>query len=237
MKKFLYALMFFTTFNSLAQNSVTDSLKRLLRKEIADTIRVMLLNNLAYQYCYSSPDTSLVLTQQSLALARQAGFVKGEAIAVYSLGTIAQITGNYPKFLECYIQALKKFDSLQNLDGITGTFVGFGNTYSELGDQQMAINYYRKSKALAEAIPNTQLLNYILIGLGDIYEKLNQLDSARIYTNQGYELAVRLNNAAFRYTALLNLGNIHSRMQQDYIAMGYYRQSFSLEKALKALEA
>ena len=233
MKKVLIALLVLITFNSFAQNNVTGSLKQLLRAEIADTTRVRLLNKLAYQYWYTNPDTSLILSQQGLELARKKGFVKGEAWCLISLGMIFCETGNYPKSLEYYLQALKKFESLHNRDGITRVLECIGNVYSELGDEQTAISYYRKGKTLVESNHNQIQLHSILVNLGDSYEKLNQLDSARMYTNQAYELAVRLNNTTFRSTALNNLGNIHSKMHQGEIAMGYYRQSLPLEKEVK----
>ena len=233
MKRVLIALLVLITFNSYAQNKAADSLKRLLHTEISDTTRVMVLNNLAYNYLYSRPDTALVLAQQGLILARHKGIVKWEASCLSSLGTIFWITGNYPKSLEYYLQALKTYESRHSQEGIMGTLECIGNVYSELGDLQMAISYIRRSKTLAESLHKQAWMNSIFVSLGDNYEKLNQLDSALRYTNLGYELALRINNVPNRMIALNNLGNIHSKMQQGEIAMGYYRQSLSLEKEAK----
>jgi hypothetical protein len=104
MKRFLLFLLVFISLNSYAKNRTTDSLRQLFKTELADTMRVILLYNLVYQYWYSSPDTSLVLTQQYLTLARKVGFEKGKANALYSLGTIFQIKGNYTKSLEYCLQ-------------------------------------------------------------------------------------------------------------------------------------
>ena len=233
MKRVLIALLALIAFSSHAQNNKADSLKRLLRSEIADTTRVKLLGNLAYLYFNTSPDTSLILTQQGLALARQIGFVKGEAYCLYCLGSIFWVTGDYPKSLEYHLQALKKYESIHNQSGIGLAYLNIGIVYGTMGDQQMAIIYYKKSKTLAESMQDPTRMNYVLLDLGDTYENINQLDSARIYTNQAYEMAIRLNIAEIRYTALNNLGNIYSRMQQGEIAMGYYHQSLPMEIELK----
>ena len=236
MQKFLIALLVFISFSSFAQNNKADSLKRLLRSEIADTTRIKTLNNLAFHYLYFSPDSALVLAQQGLALARQKGLIKSEASCLYSLGTIFWITGNYPKSLEYYLQALKQYERHQSREGIMATFECIGNVYSEMGDEQMAICYYRKCIALAESIHKEVRMASIVVSLGDSYEKLNQLDSALRYANLGYELALRINNVPFRMVALNNLGNIHSKMQQGEIAMGYYHQSLSLEMELMSFD-
>jgi tetratricopeptide (TPR) repeat protein len=237
MQKLLIALLVFISLGSFAQNHKTDSLKRLLHTEIADTTRVKVLYKLALGYCYSNPDTALIFSQQGLALARQKKFVPGECIHLVSHGIIFWIMGNFPRSLDYYLQALKKYESLGKQDGIMYAIGCIGTVYGELGDDQMAINYYMKCKTIAESINNQNTLNSMLINLGDSYERLNQLDSARMYTNEAYELALRLNNTAVRSTALNNLGNIHSKMHLDEIAMGYYRQSFPLEKEVSDFDA
>ena len=236
MKIVLIALLVFITCNSFAQNTKTDSLKQLLRSEIRDTTRIMLLAELARNYAFSRPDTSLILVQQGLSLARQKGFIKGEALCLKSLCVVFMVTGNYPKSLEYALQALKKFENIHFQDGLIRVNGNIGNIYSEMGDDQMANTYYRKVKVLAESSSKLDFL-MILINMGNSFEKLNQLDSARIYTNQAYELAIRLNNEDDRLIALNNLGNIYSKMQQAEIAMGYYQQSLLLQKELKDFDA
>jgi tetratricopeptide (TPR) repeat protein len=233
MKKLLIVLLVFITCNSYAQKTVTDSLKKLLHTEISDTTRVMLLTVLARHYWYSNPDTSIILVQQGMVLARQKGFVKGEARCLNSLGVIFLATGDYPKSLEYFLQTLKKYESIHDPVGIMKTIGNTASVYSEMGDFQMAMSLAMKCKTLAESAPSSIMMNYALLGVGDIFEKLNQLDSARIYTNRAYDLAIRLNNKEYQKTALINLGNIHSSMQQVEIAMGYYRLSLSMEKELK----
>jgi tetratricopeptide (TPR) repeat protein len=233
MKKIIILLLVFTALKSHAQNTKIDSLKRLLRTEIADTSRVMLLSRLADQYWFSSPDTSLFLAEQGLALAQQKNFEKGEAWCLYSLGSIFSETGNYPKSLDCYLQALKKFEKLNIQRGIIRAYACLGVVNAYMGDHQKAINYYMKGKTYAEANPDLPLLNYMQICLGDSYEKLNQLDSARMYTNQGYELALKLHIPGNKLAALNNLGNIYSKMQQGEIALGYYHQSLSMIKEVR----
>jgi two-component system NtrC family sensor kinase len=237
MKRILFILLVFITFNSYAQDRTADSLKQLLNTEIADTTRVLVLRSLAYQYCETKPDTALILGQQGLAIARQNGFVRGEAGCLSSLGLIFMKNGNYSKSLDYYLQALKLYESLNDNDRISGVYINIGLVYNIMGDEQMAMNYIRKGKTLAESRHDTLTVNSTLINLGNIYLNLNQLDSARIYMNQSYELAIRLNDASTKAGILNNLGNLHSTMQQDEIAMGYYRQSLSIEKELKSLGA
>jgi tetratricopeptide (TPR) repeat protein len=183
---------------------------------------------LAEIYWYSNPDTSFFIAQQGFALARQIRFIKGEADCLRNIGVILDLSGNYPAALEHYLQALKKYESLNDQKGMIKIYADLGAVYTEQGDQNLAIYYTWKSKKFAESIGRPELSIIGLINLGDIYEKLNKLDSARICTNQAYELAIRYNELLIQGIALNNLGNIHSKMHQGNIAMGYYHQSLSL---------
>ena len=209
-----------------------DSLKQVLRSGISDTMRVNTLIELARLYGYSKPDTCFLLAQEVIALARQAGFEKGEAQGMNRLGVAFWLTGNYPKSLEYFLQALKIFEKLDIREGLCNVNGNIGIVYSEMGEFQKSIQFFHKERAIAEYTNSTYLLSQALICLGDIYEKINQLDSARIYTNKAYELTLRQNDTYLKGITLNNLGNIHAKMQQDEIAMAYYHQSLSIVKAI-----
>jgi tetratricopeptide (TPR) repeat protein len=207
-----------------------DSLKLLLKSELADTTSVLLMAELAETYWYSNPDTSFSIAQQGFALARQIKFVRGEANCLRNMGVILDLSGNYPAALEHYLQALKKYESLNDQKGMIKIFADIGAVYGEQGDFAIAISYTCKSKALAESIERPDLSIIGLINLGDFYEKLNKLDSALICTNLAYVYTIRYNELFLSGIALNNLGNIHSKMHHGNIAMSYYHQSLSLLK-------
>jgi tetratricopeptide (TPR) repeat protein len=219
------ALFFSLTVNTWADKA--DSLKQVLRSVITDTARVNTLNELAELYLYSRPDTCLLLAQKGIALARQAGFEKGEAYGLNIMGGIFWVTGDYAKSLDYDLQSLKEFERLHYIEGIGRAYNSIGITYAEQGDFKNAIPYFRKCRATSLPADKSNLVIVALINLGDCYEKLNQLDSSRIYTNQAYELALRYRNKYPDYfgIALNNLGNIHSKMKQDKIALEYYHMS------------
>lgn len=236
MKKAIVILPLFFMLAVSAQINEEDSLKQLLNTKIKDSTRVMVLTDLAEIYSYSSLDTSLILAQQGLMLARQTGFIRGEARGLSCLGIIFWLTGDYSKALEHYLQALKKYESLNDQAGILRTYSDMGIIYHDMGDPNMGISYFQKSKIIAESIKRPDLLSRVLINLGESFEKLNQLDSARIYTNHGYELSISLNNVYGIGIGLNNLGNIYSKMNQDEIALGYYHQSLSMVKETQDIE-
>jgi signal transduction histidine kinase len=222
-KAILLILIIFCVNNLYAQTHVADSLKQLLKTETKDTSRVSLLERLGFTYVFSKPDTAMLLAQQALSLAKKTSFTKGEAISLTLVAAVFTNTGNYPKALETYLQAMKKFESIQNKEGIAAVTGYIGTVYNYQGDYRKAINYTYKFLAISKDLGIQRGVAGALISLGDSYEKINILDSAKYYTEQGKQLSVQINSKVFIGITLNNLGNIYSKMGNDTAAMRNYK--------------
>lgn len=212
---------------SRAQTHIIDSLQQLLLTKIPDSTRSLALSKLGAQYMISDPDTALLLSQQGLTLARQINYINGEAIGLNQTASVLNITGNYPKALEFFLEALKKGEALGNPLRIGASLVNIGSVYYYQGDYRLAINYSLEAKKLFESSDNKPILMNTLLNLGDYYEKWNRLDSARFYTQQAYELALSLQDIDFTGMTLNNMGNIYTKMGQPVIAMEFYRSGLA----------
>src|SRR5688572_6665786 len=149
MKKILTLLLLLSCINSTnAQYSEKekDSLKLLLQNDIEDTSRVLLLTELSFAYVESKPDTTMALALEALSLARRISFAKGEAESLNRVGNAFYTSGNYPKALEAFLQALKINDKLNNLHGLFRNYNNIGVLYNAQGDYRQALDYSFKAK-------------------------------------------------------------------------------------------
>ena len=222
---FLPLLLLLIQAATQAQNNTIDSLKKILQNEIPDTTRVLSLVKLGVAYINYNPDTALLFSQQGLELSGQINFVKGEAVCLSLAATSFSVTGNYPKALELFLESLKKFESINDKNGIGKALGNAGNVYANLGDYRQSLNYTFRAKSIAEDQHDTAQLTIYILNIGDSYEKLNQVDSALFYTQQANVLSLSLKDIDIEGAALNNLGNIYSKMGQPGIAMEYYNSS------------
>ncbi|HLG39070.1 MAG TPA: tetratricopeptide repeat protein [Chitinophagaceae bacterium] len=218
-----------------AQSHEADSLSQLLQEEERDTTRVLLLEKLSLEYSTFNTDTSLILAQEALALARKIEFEKGEAISLNRIGTVLSSIGNYPQALENYLDALKINEKIRNMDGIMRNQGNIADVNASLRDYNEALHYAFLEKNNAEKSKEELLLANALLLIGDIYEELDRLDSALIFTERAHELGEKINDDYSISIALNNLGNIYSKMHLQRplmypasIAMGFYRSSIDL---------
>ena len=139
--------------------------------------------------------------------------------------TLFNSTGNYPKALELFLEALKKFEQINNQEGIARALGSIGTVYIHQGEHRQGLDYTLRAKSIVESLHDDFYMGIAFVNLGEIYEKLNQLDSARIYTQQAYELAIKLNDIEGIGIALNTLGNIYAKMNQPIIALEFYRSA------------
>jgi len=229
MRKIIAVLFLVATFSSsYAQRKNIDSLAKLLAVAKHDTSRVRLLARLGNAYTRIRPDSAFLLAQQGLQLAKELHFQAGEAASLSALGNAFSTTGNYPKALTAYLEALKISETTHDLDAMSRALSNIANIYSYEGDERQSISFTLRVLATARKTQNMRRLGIATSNLGDSYEKLGILDSALFYTRQGYQIARKINNISQVGISLNNLGNVYRKLHQTDSALFYYRQGIPL---------
>ena len=138
-----------------AQNTETDSLKRLLPTMPESPARVLLLENLSYAYVSAFPDTALIYALEGLELAQKIKDKRGEAYRTNALGNVYFGVGDYPMALEMYLKSLQMKENMKDQEGaIAVTYFNIVNVYTEQEDYEHALSY------LAKTIADVERLNY-----------------------------------------------------------------------------
>src|ERR1039458_6378768 len=117
-----------------SQQSKTDSLKTLLKRDKEDTSKVNHLNAIGWELKSNNPDTAIILSNQALSLAEKSGWKKGMANSNGQLGVYNFYKGTYPKALDYYLKALKLDEELNNKSGIGKRLSNIGSVYKDQAD-------------------------------------------------------------------------------------------------------
>src|SRR5262245_19799213 len=96
-----------------AQNPKADSLKReLANHPQQDTVRVAILNNLAFEKHFSDPLACVQYSSQARELAKQLNYPYGVALSYRHTGLALWTQANLSYALEYFLKGLKIADSL-----------------------------------------------------------------------------------------------------------------------------
>lgn len=155
-KYYLIGLIYLFCQTSLfAQNGKIDSLSLALKNATHDTTPASTLVALTEELFYSNQDTVIPLCEQAIQIVdkknsitnekEKRSFLKSKADALHNIGFCHNTKGDASNGMEFYQKALKIREQIIDKKGIANSFIGSGVIYSEQGDLQKALNYYRKA--------------------------------------------------------------------------------------------
>ncbi len=207
-------------------------MQRRLTQTLPDTARAMVLERLGSVLMYSEPLEAMKYVREGLAVAERADFPLGISRNLNRLGSIYRNVGSYAKALEAHLAALRVARENNDLAGMARVNNSIGILYSEQEDHQRAVEYFTKTKTLAQQIGDATLLEIALTNLASDYAWLKQLDSAQVFALRAYEMAVRQEDKNSTSVLFIILGNIHYRKKEYPLSLAYFRRSLPLSRAM-----
>jgi signal transduction histidine kinase/Flp pilus assembly protein TadD len=191
MQKILLSILFIggTLLNVSAQQQiVVDSLKNVLETTTKDSVKVLTMNHLWWQYIGVKPETAKTYLQQALKLSREIKFLQGEARTLESIGTAAYYAGNYTEALDYYEQAYQIFEKIDFQKGIGSTLSAKGLVYFKQGTYLQALELNLRALRIGETNRDTTLRASCINNLGMIYSKQGDKKQAMSYFLQALVL-------------------------------------------------
>lgn len=219
--------------NCFAQSDV-DSLKNLLAKtELAETLRVDVLNKLAWNLKHNTPLQSLKYAEEALELSRKIKYIKGEGEAYNELGINYAITGEYPKSLENFLKALPIWDSTGDMSLKANTLNNIGNVHQLQGNIMNAKKFFQQGLRVRIQLKDTASIYASYNSLASVYEEQGQFDSALIFFRNFMRLAEVRKDIKRISTASNNIGLIHRNQKKYDSAMLFFNKALDIKRQIK----
>ncbi len=220
-KKLLFFLLVCGSINGFSQNPKADSLKRALANHPAkDTVRVDILNHLAFEKHFTDPVASLEYSRESHELAVALKYPKGVALSYRHRGLALWTQASLSYALEAFLKGLKIADSLhysQIQADITGNI---GLVYNGLGNYQQALTFFERSLEKQRELKNPKRQVVMLNNLGDCYFNLKQFEKALDFYRESLALGTPMNFLV--ETNNRNIGTVFETMGKPDQALTYY---------------
>ncbi len=219
--------------SSMAQNTETDSLKKLLLVTDDEKKRVGILEGLSYAFLSSYPDTALQYAMEGLELAQKIKFRKGEAICLNALGNVYFHTGDNVKALQLYHDYLQIKEELNEQKNLAVAYFNIASVYTEEKDYPHALDYLFKAKQEDERYRDSAGILFDLYSLGSIYLRMQKPDSALHHLQQSYLLAREMDDRNMLGAIYNNFGEVHLFKNNYALADKYYKLSIPYSAAIK----
>ncbi|MTI41421.1 tetratricopeptide repeat protein [Fulvivirga lutimaris] len=208
--------------SALAQRVQLDSLVLALKTAEDDSLRVMLLNEIAFNNISINPLVAKDDVTIAYNAAKEMEFVRGQARSLAVMGGVYWGFGNYEQALLHYLDALKEYQKLDDLKGRSDCLNNIGEVYKKLGEYQNSLDYLKHALSLKEKLYGVGGSPLSNSNLGELYTLMGQYDSAEENYNIAIAGAQKLNDQRVLAYAYDGLGLIHFKQNNYSRAIKYF---------------
>ncbi len=228
---FLTGFCFF--YQSAFSQELVDSLRQVLTTASPqDTNRIHLLNDLAWELKFSDAEQARQYLEESVQLARQLDFRKGEGQALNNRGVVETIAGNYTLAIPFYEQALSIREQLGDRKGVASLYNNIGNLQEELGNYPAALENLKQSLRIRESLGDTLRMARATHNLSLVQERMGNYPEALDLSLRYLSTSELLGDQYEIANAHNQLGNIKTELERFDEAKAHYLQSLELRREL-----
>lgn len=173
-----------------------------------DTIRAVLLDDLAWSYSMFNPDSSILFCHQALALCRKIHYAEGEASVLNTLGVNYRNLAMYDSAFFYFEKALNKRKAQKKQDKVIAVLLNTANVYNQLKDYSNSILKYKEVIRLAHEIKNKKAEMTAQVNLADVYRDIGSYDKGMACLNIARQINKEINDtlqAPYMYAVLSQL--------------------------------
>ncbi len=201
-----------------------DSLLIALNYTQPDSNRVLIFNELSYEYYNTDKEKALAYAEKALALAQELNFDRGIARSYTNIGNAYEAFHSYLDAQEHFLQAINIAYNNNQIEWAVGAFNGLGNIYTLQGNYKKAVGYYFRILKLSTTYSADNIVT--LQNIGECYRKEGKIDQALKYLLQARELRER-------FEVHNGTPSLYSSLGMVYLAKGQVNNALNwLNRAL-----
>jgi signal transduction histidine kinase/CheY-like chemotaxis protein/Flp pilus assembly protein TadD len=146
----------------------------------------------------------------------------------FSLGKANYYLGDYEQASMSYREALKYFESVNNVYNIAKVLQNIGLVHHNLDDLAKASYYYQKALEINTGLKNDTNIAGLYQNLGIIYYKNDDFERALDYYNRSVKIFTELSDTQNIATTYSNIGLIHLQQADYEKAFNSFKESYEL---------
>lgn len=233
LRQWLLPLLLFPFSAGAFQLSFTDSLLYAVRQSAADTHKVVLLNDLAWELKVDQPDKARIYLQEALNLGLELHFKKGIGQTYNYRGVLEAIHNNYSAAVDDYQAALNIRRELNDQKGVASLFNNIGNAQVDLGDYLAALDNFQQSLVIRETLQDTGRVARLYYNISLAHEALGTYPEALDYALRYLNYAQRSTQTEAIARAYNQIGNIKAELGRTEEALENYEAALTLYQQLE----
>ena len=238
MKKILRLLLVLCVFgvsHSFAQKrgqALIDSVLALLPDAPQDTIKVLMLGKLSYNYYPIDPNKGIKYGKEGLELAVKLNWKPGIGTLNGQIGINYAVQSQYDTALVYFLKALAIKEEIGDKADIATALGNIANIYFFMSNFPVAIEYHLKALRINEETGNSKGIALNLSNIGLIYKDQSEYNQALDYFHRAVEINEAAGNKPFLANNYAGIGIVYFRQHKYNDALNYYTKALALYEEL-----
>ncbi|MEI6173476.1 MAG: tetratricopeptide repeat protein [Bacteroidota bacterium] len=233
-RRIIFFIIICTLFqvSALAQNKrILDSLRYELKKyealksqtgrkvsSLADSVRALLLEDMAREYLNFDLDSAMILARQECLLSEISGFRKGVANSYLMIGKVMHLKGDLTLAMEYYQKSLKQSEEIGYRKGIGNSYNEIGNAYYDQCKFDEGLKNHLIALNIRKEIGDKKDIGWEYWYIGLLYSEMGNYPEAL----KNYFTALKLHEEIVNKKGI---GNIHISIGKIYYEQGLYKEA------------
>ncbi len=212
-----------------AQNAKVDSLENVLKiHKTDDSLKVKLLNQIAYLIYQNDSGKAQSYATQAGELSDKLSYLKGKAESFWVMGASISYNKSDKLALNYYLKALKIAEEIKSKPSTVKYLIGCGMLYKSIGNNSAAIECYEKAIIIAGEFNDKSLLAAALTNISIVYSSEGKADKAL----EGYQKVLDIPGTSVKKTTIArvlnNMGAIYGNRGNHLKALEYDFKSLKI---------
>lgn len=204
---------------------VFDSLVADFNNATIDTVKVNILNEIAWEFAPTNFEKSILYSDSAQTLAKEIGWAKGEAIAIKNAGDALRYNGKVVESIIKFETCLPILQRLNDQNEVARVYNHLGLANRGLSNLEKAFEYYTKALNIYEKQNNEegQLKGYTYLGV--LFTSFEDYNKSLEYYKRAIDLAKGLEKKSAFASLNTNIGAIYSKRKEFEEALKHYEIS------------
>ncbi|WP_291401336.1 histidine kinase [Daejeonella sp.] len=188
----LLATFFFLFYSYKLERQFKNPIKLMLGNSAADinkidTLNIIKINESALNFRFTNPQKTISLANDALKLSKSANYVRGigESFRVKGIGYY--YLSDNEKAIRNYLEALKQFTSINDLNKQARVYNNIGRLYGAY-DPYKSLDYYTKSLKIASKLGDQELNSGLCFNIANILQSQSKFKQALLYYNRSNKI-------------------------------------------------
>ena len=203
-----------------------DSLRAKLNNlPLLDSGRIVLYNQLGWEYRKSEPDSTIIYAERAIALTKRLDSDRGFARSLNYIGIGYHYKGDNLKSFEYYNRALEEAEVHNDSSQYAHALNSLGRLYLNQGDYLKSYDTYFKALKIFEAIRDDEGVSYCYKSLAELYQTQKKYEKALEMSENSFQIRIKNGNIRGQISILIEIAGIYEKMEDFERAFDHYLQA------------